>query len=116
MEGHMATNRHMKTILAIIVGALVILTAQGPATSVYAQDASKDGIYDAQVTTDSGTYSVPVEVQDGAVAHVLWPNGGAMNVYDGDLEGGSASGTNSRGEAIHIEIDDPSYNPQPDDK
>lgn len=53
----------------------------------------------AQVTTESGdTYSVPVEVEGGAVTQVHWRNGGNMNVEGGDLEAGEAMGTNSRGE------------------
>jgi len=63
-----------------------------------------DGIYDAEVTTNSGTYTVPVEVEDGEVTHVQWPNGGDMSVDGAQLDGGSASGTNSRGETVDIEI------------
>jgi hypothetical protein len=65
-----------------------------------------DGTYDAYVTTDSGTYTVPVEVQDGEVTDVYWPNGGDMNVYDAEIEDGSASGYNSRGDYVDIEIDE----------
>jgi uncharacterized protein with FMN-binding domain len=35
----------------------------------------EDGTYDATVTTDSGSYTVPVEVHDGEVSHVQWTNG-----------------------------------------
>lgn len=62
--------------------------------------------YDAVVTTDSGSYTVPVEVEDGEVTHVYWPNGGAMNVYGGELSDGEAVGTNSRGETVSVEVDD----------
>ncbi len=65
-----------------------------------------DGTYDATVTTPSGTYTVPVEVDDGEVSHVHWPNGGDMNVYGTDIDDGEASGYNSRGDYIDIEIDD----------
>lgn len=62
--------------------------------------------YDAIVTTDSGSYTVPVEVEDGEVTHVYWPNGGAMNVYGGELSDGEAFGTNSRGETVSVQVDD----------
>ncbi len=62
--------------------------------------------YDADVTTSSGTYSVPVEVEDGEVTTVNWPNGGNMNVDGATISGTSASGTNSRGDSIDIEIPD----------
>jgi len=62
--------------------------------------------YDAEVTTDSGTYSVPVEVEDGEVTYVHWPSGGNMHVYGGDLDDGYASGINSRGDIIQVEIND----------
>ncbi|OFW89293.1 MAG: hypothetical protein A3B66_00465 [Alphaproteobacteria bacterium RIFCSPHIGHO2_02_FULL_46_13] len=64
-----------------------------------------DGTYDAIVTTDSGSYTVPVEVENGEVTHVEWPNGGNMSVRGADLYDGSASGYNSRGDSIEIEID-----------
>jgi|SRR3989338_4879864 len=67
---------------------------------------SEDGTYDATVTTDSGSYSVPVEVEDGEVTQVYWPNGGDMTVYGGEISDGEASGTNSRGESVSIELED----------
>src|SRR3954451_8639767 len=68
-----------------------------------------DGTYDATVTTSSGSYSVPVDVEDGAVTGVHWPNGGDMSVDGADLDGTTASGINSRGDSIDIEVDDPAY-------
>jgi hypothetical protein len=62
--------------------------------------------YGASVTTDSGTYSVPVEIEDEAVTQVHWPNGGNMNVYGGDISEGEASGTNSRGDSVSVSLDD----------
>lgn len=66
----------------------------------------EDGTHDATVTTDSGTYSVPVEVEDGEVTEVHWPNGGDMTVDGAEIDGGEASGYNSRGDYINIEIDE----------
>lgn len=67
---------------------------------------SEDGAYDATVTTDSGSYSVPVEVEDGEVAQVHWSNGGDMTVYGAEISDGEASGTNSRGDSVSIELED----------
>jgi len=95
---------------------VAVLLAVG-GVPAFAQDAADDGTYDAQVTTESGdTYSVPVEVEGGAVTLVHWPNGGNMNVEGRDLEAGEAIGTNSRGESVSIEIDDPGYNASPADE
>ena len=80
--------------------ALVIVLMLACCTIAYAETR------DATVTTDSGTYTVPVEVDGGEVTHVYWPNGGAMNVYGGELDDGFASGTNSRGDYVSIEVDD----------
>jgi hypothetical protein len=99
-------------VFSALVG-ISLLAGNPPA---FAQDAAEDGTYDAQVTTESGTYSVPVEVEGGEVTQVHWPNGGNMNVDGADLEGGEAAGTNSRGESIQIEIDDPAYNANPSDE
>lgn len=66
---------------------------------------AEDGTYDATVITDSGTYTVPVEVEGSEVTYVYWPNGGNMHVYGADIEDGFASGTNSRGDFVNIEID-----------
>lgn len=66
---------------------------------------SEDGTYDATVTTDSGSYSVPVEVEDGEVTYVHWPNGGDMSVSGADISDNEATGTNSRGESVNIELE-----------
>ena len=63
---------------------------------------------DATVTTQSGSYSVPVEVEGGEVTYVHWPNGGDMTVSGAELQGGEADGINSRGDSVHIELDDSS--------
>lgn len=68
-----------------------------------------DGEYDATVQTSSGTYIVPVEVEDGEVSTVHWPNGGNMSIWGADIDDGSASGYNSRGDHINIEIEAPRY-------
>ncbi|MDD3021225.1 MAG: hypothetical protein PHX61_09665 [Alphaproteobacteria bacterium] len=83
---------------------LIILFLLFCPTAVFADDL-EDGTYDAVVTTDSGSYTVPVEVEDGEVTHVEWPNGGNMSVNGADLDDGSATGFNSRGDTVEIEID-----------
>ena len=62
--------------------------------------------YDATVTTDSGRYSVPVEVEAGEVTYVHWPNGGDMSLTGADIDGGEATGWNSKGDTVQIELDD----------
>lgn len=88
----------MKYILIFLCSFLIVLS------DVFADDL-EDGTYDAVVTTDSGSYTVPVEVENGEVTHVEWPNGGNMTVRGADLYDGSASGYNSRGDSVDIEID-----------
>jgi hypothetical protein len=63
---------------------------------------------EAEVTTPSGTYIVPVEVEDGQVTHVIWPNGGHMHVIGADIENGEADGTNLQGDSVHVELDESS--------
>ncbi|MBI5149833.1 MAG: hypothetical protein HZA28_03575 [Candidatus Omnitrophica bacterium] len=67
---------------------------------------AEDGTYDGVVTTDSGSYTVPVEVEDGEVTYVHWPNGGDMTVSGAEISDGEADGINSKGDSVHIEIDD----------
>jgi hypothetical protein len=68
-----------------------------------------DGTYDAQVETDSGTYSVPIEVENGEVSEVHWPNGGNMSLRGAEIEDGEATGTNSRGDSVRIQMDDSEF-------
>lgn len=89
----------MKSLL--LIGFLLTLSL--PA---YAEEEYKDGTYDATVTTESGSYTVPVEVEDGEVTGVYWPNGGQMHVMGGDLDGTSASGSSYDGRWVDVEIDE----------
>lgn len=66
---------------------------------------AEDGTYDATVVTDSGSYAVPIEVEDGEVTQVYWPNGGDMSVSGAEISDGEADGFNSKGDSVHIEID-----------
>jgi hypothetical protein len=68
-----------------------------------------DGRYDARVRTESGTYRVPVEVEDGEVKAIRWPNGGRMRVRGAEIDDGEAVGRNSRGERFRIEVEDLEY-------
>lgn len=87
----------MKTTY-LTVGLILLFLS----SSVFAED----GTYDAIVTTDSGSYTVPVEVEGGEVTSVHWPNGGDMTVSGAEISDGEASGINSNGDFIQIEIDD----------
>lgn len=90
-------NKKRKLIIpGFIIGALLICSVAF----------SEDGTFDATVTTDSGSYSVPVEVEGGEVTYVHWSNGGDMTVSGAEISGGEASGTNSRGETVSVQIDD----------
>jgi hypothetical protein len=77
---------------------LVLFTALLCTTYAFADEQT------ATVTTKSGTYTVPVQVENGQVTHVEWPNGGNMSVRGGELNGGQADGQNSRGDAVHIDL------------
>lgn len=72
----------------------------------FAETDLQDGTYDATVRTSSGSYTVPVEVENGEVTAVEWPNGGNMSVRGADIDGREASGVNSRGDRVQIEIDE----------
>ncbi|MFH1800606.1 MAG: hypothetical protein ABH891_07175 [Candidatus Omnitrophota bacterium] len=94
----------MNDLLAIFLATFLLLTP-----FAYGDE------YDATVTTESGSYTVPVEVEDGSVTQVHWPNGGDMNVYGGDISGGEASGTNSRGDIVSVSLNDYSDDSNEDD-
>ena len=72
---------------------------------------AEDGAYNAIVTTAGGSYTVTVEVESGEVTQVHWPNGIDMAVLGGGISDGKANGTNSKGDLVHIEIDDSTYEP-----
>lgn len=66
-----------------------------------------DGTYSAEVTTQSGTYTVSVEVSGGEVECVHWPNGGCMSLSGADLDShGNASGTNSQGDSVEVQLEE----------
>jgi hypothetical protein len=75
-----------------------------------------DGRYDARVRTDSGVYRVPVEVEDGEVTVIRWPNGGRMRVQGAELDDGEAIGHSSRGDRVQIEVDDLEYESDGEDE
>lgn len=64
----------------------------------------KDGIYDASVTTSSGTYNVQIRVRSGKVVYVDWPNGGQMSLTGATIVNKHAVGMNSKGYKIEIYI------------
>jgi hypothetical protein len=92
----------VRTLCILILSSFLLLY---PCVAIVAL-AVEDGTYDAEVQTDSGTYSVPVEVENGEVTEVHWPNGGNMHVEGAEIENGEATGTNSRGDSVQIQIDD----------
>lgn len=99
-------NKKQSTVVCL---TLILLLIMSP---VFAEDGSYDstiadgGTYDATVTTDSGSYSVPVEVESGEVTQVHWPNCGNMTVSGAEISAGEATGVNSRGDPVSIELED----------
>jgi hypothetical protein len=93
----------MKRDWIVIFFIVIFLGWMSP---VFCEESIEDGTHDAVVTTDSGSYTVPVEVEGGEVTVVHWPNGGDMHVSGAELDGTGASGSNSRGDSIQVEIDD----------
>lgn len=92
------------TMKKLVTQLAVILILASVPTVAKAQ--VEDGTYDATVTTSSGSYTVSVEVEDGEVTTVYWPNGGDMSVDNAELNDYQASGYNSRGDYVEIEIDE----------
>ena len=89
-----------------LITAIAAASLSFPVWADDEESAMSDGAYDAYVKTDSGRYKVPVEVEDGEVTKVRWPNGGNMRVRGADLDSdGEAVGRNSDGDRIKIEID-----------
>ena len=60
---------------------------------------------DAVVTTDKDVYSVPVEVEDGEVTQVYWPDGRDPSVSGADLSDSQASGADVNGDPIDIDLE-----------
>jgi hypothetical protein len=84
---------------------LIVVALMALAWPAFGDKLPVDGTYNARVRTDSGSYSVPVDVESGEVTHIRWPNG-RMRVGGADIDGDEAIGTNSRGERVRIELED----------
>lgn len=95
----------IRVIFVVIIMASISYPLNSRADEEENQESISDGTHDATVTTPSGTYSVQVEVNDGSVDCVQWPNGGCMSVDGAEIENNEATGTNSRGDTILIEIE-----------
>lgn len=88
---------------------LLLLVTCSIANLAVADSQIRDGRYDARVRTDSGSYRVPVEVENGEVTRIIWPNGGRMRIRGAEIDGGEAYGRNSEGDRVRIEIDSLEY-------
>jgi hypothetical protein len=99
----------MNKIYSNTLAVLASLPQSSFGMQAKADSISEDGTYDATVTTDSGSYPVPVEVEGGDVTHVHWPNGDNMSVEGAEIDYSEAYGFNSAGEAVRIEINDLKY-------
>lgn len=93
-------------LLGAILGITFILS--------YAAE-PRDGEYRARVRTESGTYRVPVIVEDGEVKAIRWPNGGRMRVRGAEIDDGEAVGRDSDGRRYRIEVEDLEYEPGDDE-
>ncbi len=99
----------MKKIIRLtiaVLGILNVLTVR-PA---YAK--ADDGTYDARVHTYGGNYRLDVDVENGEVMSVHWPNGDDLKLHGGELSGGEANAQDTDGNHISIEIDDSYYHEQ----
>lgn len=88
----------VKTFITVMVMCLVLM----PGVLSIAET------YDADVTTDDGTYSASADVENGEVTSIDMPNEGYESITGGDIEGGEASGYDAEGDAIDVRIDDDS--------
>lgn len=89
-----------------ILIALVMASLSSTSFADDDDEALEDGTHDAYVRTDSGKYKVPVEIENGEVTKVHWPNGGNMRVRGAEIDSsGEAVGKNSDGDSIRIEIE-----------
>ena len=88
-----------KKQLTFIVLILTLLLA-------YSCVLSEDGRYEAIVTTDSGTYSASVEVYDGEVVRIYWPNDEDTTVSGAKINDGEATGVDQNGDTVSIELKD----------
>lgn len=58
--------------------------------------------YDAEVTTKKGTFSVPVEVENGEVTTVYWNDEDHMPLYGGELFNRKAWAVDSAGKNVDV--------------
>jgi hypothetical protein len=93
-----AMKKKLKFTTIFFVLILTLLT--------YSYVLSEDGIYESNVTMDSGTYSVPVEVYDGEVVKIEWPNDKGVTVTGAKINEGEADGIDSDGNSVVIKLKD----------
>jgi hypothetical protein len=91
-------NKKIRFIGILIVFILPLLA--------YSYVLSEDGRFEAKVTTDSGTYSVPVEVLDGEVVQIDWTNEKKVAVSGAKINDGEATGVDSNGDSVSIKLKD----------
>ena len=72
----------------------------------YSYVLAENGSYEATVTTDSGIYSVSVEVYDGEVVQINWPNDEEMTISGAKINDGEATGVDQNGETVNIKLKD----------
>ena len=85
-------NKH-KAILASLFAFLSVVSF------CYAEE------QDALVITDGGSFSVPVEVDNGEVTRVYWPDGQIWSLTGAEISGGEATGVDSGGRSVRVSLD-----------
>lgn len=68
-----------------------------------------DGTYDAHVATGGQVYRVAVDVLQGKVAAIIWPNGARMQLQDARIRDGKSTAQNAEGISFVINISDLEY-------
>ena len=68
-----------------------------------------DGTYDAHVAAGGQVYRVPVEVAQGKVTTIIWPNGARMQLKEARIRDGKSIAQNAEGISFTINISDLEY-------
>jgi len=68
-----------------------------------------DGTYDAHVATGGQVFRVPVEVVQGKVATIIWPNGARMPLKEARIRDGKSTAQNAEGISFTINISNLEY-------
>jgi hypothetical protein len=103
VAAHIQAEGEMRAILPAIIVSLGLIAS---ALCVHADIQEADVEYYNPSTGYSASYTLDVEVEDGVVERIDFPNGGYIYVY-ADIEDGVATAEHNGCEyVIHVESDD----------